>query len=65
MFRKAARALPLAAALVTASLAGAISAQAQDYPKAPVRLILSTGPGAAPDVIARIVAEALSKRWTT
>jgi tripartite-type tricarboxylate transporter receptor subunit TctC len=53
----------LSIALVFASLAGTDRADAQDYPKAPVRLIVSTGAGAAPDIIARIVAEALSKRW--
>lgn len=47
---------------VAASLAS-LAAQAQDFPKAPVRLIVSTGAGAAPDVIARIVADGLSKRW--
>src|SRR6266567_3455995 len=51
------------AALVFVSLTGTCRADAEDYPKAPVRLILSTGAGAAPDIIARIVAEALSKRW--
>jgi tripartite-type tricarboxylate transporter receptor subunit TctC len=50
-------------AAVSLSLAGSSRADAQSYPKAPVRLIVSTGAGAAPDVIARIVAEALSRRW--
>jgi tripartite-type tricarboxylate transporter receptor subunit TctC len=49
--------------LVATILAGTRGAGAQDFPKAPVRLIISTGAGAAPDIIARIVAEALSKRW--
>ena len=38
-------------------------AAAQNYPAAPVRLIVTTGAGGAPDVIARIVAERLSKQW--
>jgi tripartite-type tricarboxylate transporter receptor subunit TctC len=41
-------------------LAGA--AAAQDYPSRPVRIIVPYGPGVAPDVIARIAGEALSKR---
>src|SRR6185503_16716587 len=39
------------------------SALAQSYPTAPVKLIVTTGAGGAPDVIARIVAEELSHRW--
>jgi tripartite-type tricarboxylate transporter receptor subunit TctC len=57
------RAWTMGVALVATILAATHSADAQDYPKAPVRLIVSTGAGAAPDIIARIVAEALSKRW--
>jgi tripartite-type tricarboxylate transporter receptor subunit TctC len=54
---------PINGSLVAIGLAGACHAEALDYPKAPVRLIVSTGAGAAPDIIARIVAEALSKKW--
>ncbi len=39
------------------------AARAQNFPTAPVKLIVTTGAGGAPDVIARIVAEALSKHW--
>jgi len=36
---------------------------AQNFPTAPVKLIVTTGAGGAPDVIARIVAEGLSRQW--
>jgi tripartite-type tricarboxylate transporter receptor subunit TctC len=44
-------------------LSAAAVAKAQNYPTAPVKLIVTTGAGGAPDVIARIVAEGLSKHW--
>jgi tripartite-type tricarboxylate transporter receptor subunit TctC len=43
--------------------AGSAAAQAQDYPKGPVRLVVTTGVGASPDVVARTVAEGLSRLW--
>src|SRR5258708_39276281 len=45
------------------ALASGSAAVAETYPASPVRLIVSTGAGGAPDVIARIVAEGLSRRW--
>ncbi len=42
----------------------ATPAGAENYPAAPVRLIVTTGAGGAPDVVARILAEGLSKRWS-
>lgn len=41
-----------------------LSAQAQDYPARPVRLIASVGAGTGPDVIGRIVAEHLGRIWS-
>jgi tripartite-type tricarboxylate transporter receptor subunit TctC len=52
------------AASVLAAFANAIPAAAQSYPTAPVKLIVTTGAGASPDVIARILGDALSKRWS-
>lgn len=38
-------------------------ALAETYPQRPVRLIVPTGPGGAPDVVARIVAQKLSENF--
>jgi tripartite-type tricarboxylate transporter receptor subunit TctC len=54
--------LVIAAFLALASVGGS-AAMAQSYPTAPVKLIVTTGAGGAPDVIARIVADGLSRRW--
>jgi tripartite-type tricarboxylate transporter receptor subunit TctC len=39
------------------------SALAQAWPARPVRLVLSQPPGSSPDIVARLVAERLSKQW--
>jgi tripartite-type tricarboxylate transporter receptor subunit TctC len=58
------RLLSAAVGLALAVVTGAATmAAADDYPNAPVRMVVTTGAGGAPDVIARIVAEGLSKRW--
>jgi tripartite-type tricarboxylate transporter receptor subunit TctC len=44
-------------------LALAAPAHAQNYPNAPVRLITQGAPASGPDVVARIVADELGKRW--
>ncbi len=51
-----------AAALATLSLA-AVGAHAQSWPAKPVKLIVPAGAGAAPDVIARLLADRLSQAW--
>jgi len=58
--------LPLSRrALLASVLTLAISpaANAQDYPTRPVRIIVSTPAGNGPDVIGRIVADHLARRW--
>lgn len=50
----------LALSLVGSALLGAGSAGAQDYPSRPVKVVVASVPGSAPDVLARVLAEALS-----
>ena len=45
------------------ALGGAAPAQALDFPTRPVVLITSTPPGNGPDVIARIIADGLTRLW--
>lgn len=40
-----------------------LSATAQTYPSAPVRIVMPTGAGSSPDVIGRIVAEHFARAW--
>src|SRR5262245_318406 len=44
-------------------LLAAMQAAAADYPAKPVRLILTTGPGTAPDLAGRVVAQKLAEGW--
>jgi len=52
-----------AAAALAAGLTLAVSAQAQDFPSRPVRLIVPYPVGGASDITARLVADRLSKKW--
>jgi tripartite-type tricarboxylate transporter receptor subunit TctC len=53
--------LQLAAGAAVLS-AGAPQAWSQTYPSRPLRLILGYGPGAAPDIVARLIGQWLSER---
>lgn len=55
--------LCLAAAAIVASLPAQAQSQAQSWPSKPVKVIMATGAGSAPDVIARIVTDRLSQIW--
>jgi tripartite-type tricarboxylate transporter receptor subunit TctC len=41
----------------------ALPAAAQTWPTKPVKLILSQPPGSSPDIVARLIADRLSKQW--
>jgi tripartite-type tricarboxylate transporter receptor subunit TctC len=58
-----ARHWPRFALTILCALAAAPAASAQPYPNRPVTLITSVPAGNGPDVIARIVADGLSRRW--
>jgi tripartite-type tricarboxylate transporter receptor subunit TctC len=45
------------------ALAAAGAAQAQPWPSKPVRLVLSQPPGSSPDIVARFIADRLSRQW--
>lgn len=45
------------------ALAAALPAAAQTWPSRPVRLVLSQPPGSSPDILARLIADRLAKRW--
>ena len=47
--------------VILAFLAGALSAQAQEYPNKPVRIVVPFAPGGGTDLSARIVAQKLTE----
>lgn len=53
----------LGAAVLAALSLTAICSHAQSWPARPVKLIVPAGAGAAPDVIARLLADRLSQAW--
>jgi tripartite-type tricarboxylate transporter receptor subunit TctC len=55
------RCLCVVAAAAAATLNGPLTAQAQDYPNKPIRLIIATAAGGLMDVAARVAAESLDR----
>lgn len=53
----------LMGALATAPWLSALPAAAQSYPERAVKIIVPLPPGSPPDVLARLVAEGLSRHW--
>src|SRR5882724_1731213 len=49
--------------VVVAATLSCTAAQAQSWPSRPVKVIMATAAGSAPDVIARIVTDRLSQIW--
>ena len=52
-----------ALAILAVTALGGVPAQAQSWPSKPVKIIMATAAGSAPDVIARIVTDRLSQMW--
>jgi tripartite-type tricarboxylate transporter receptor subunit TctC len=52
-----------ALALLALMALGGVPVQAQSWPSKPVKVIMATAAGSAPDVIARIVTDRLSQMW--
>ena len=53
------------AATVVGLLVGLASAHAQSYPRQTVNLVVPLPPGSIPDMLARILAEQLTRSWST
>jgi len=54
----------LQATLALGPMAAASAARAQAYPDRPIRIIVPLPPGSPPDVLARLVADGLSRAWS-
>lgn len=64
LIRRNAMTLMGAIALYSTSYAGFLgSVHAQTWPEKPVKLIVSTAAGSAPDIIARVIGEQLAQTW--
>src|SRR5688572_29093450 len=50
-------------ALAMALLAPVATVAQTDYPIRPIRIVVPSGPGSAPDLIPRLLGEALTARW--
>jgi len=55
--------LLVAALLMATLLVQPIAARAESFPSGPVKIVVSVGAGAAPDVITRLLAEHLTRLW--
>jgi tripartite-type tricarboxylate transporter receptor subunit TctC len=53
--------LAIAVAVLIAAPGGALTQP--DYPSRPIRIVVPSGPGGAPDLIPRLLGEALTARW--
>ena len=53
----------LMGALAAAPWVGTLPARAQNYPDRAIKIIVPLPPGSPPDVLARLVAEGLSRSW--
>jgi tripartite-type tricarboxylate transporter receptor subunit TctC len=49
--------------LLLACAGASVPALSESYPDKPVSIIVPVGPGAAPDVIVRILADRLAQHW--
>jgi tripartite-type tricarboxylate transporter receptor subunit TctC len=50
-------------AVLACALLPVLAARAQDWPTKPVRMVVPTGAGSAPDVIARLLGDRLAQAW--
>lgn len=55
--------LRLALAVATLSAASSAAGAQPDYPSRPIRIVVPSGPGSAPDMIPRLLGETLTARW--